>query len=154
MDAGGDSTHHSAAGNVAMDRGERFRRAVQAKATAAGMASDEALARAAGISANTLRNWWHGKGLELGTLVAVADVLDESVFDLLSLWQGRTATQPSMTIAEAVAGLVAELHAWRTADCVRIAQLEATVKELVRAGPLAPESAGAIAPRARRQRAG
>lgn len=46
-----------------MARGERFKQAIQARATLRGYPSDVALADAAGISANTLGNWWRGRGL-------------------------------------------------------------------------------------------
>lgn len=105
MEEGGAKTHRGARPNqVAMDRGERFRRFVTSKAAAQGLIHDKGIAAAAGVSENTLRNWWKGKGLELGTLVAVADLIGSSVFELLDVWQrdGPPAEVPPDPVASAI----------------------------------------------------
>jgi transcriptional regulator with XRE-family HTH domain len=89
MQEGGAKMHRGARPNqVAMDRGERFKREIHARAAERGMFFDKDIAKKAGVSPNTLANWWQGKGLELGTLVSVAGVIDRSVFYLLDIWQG------------------------------------------------------------------
>lgn len=140
-----DRTHHTGQA-AAVDRGERFRQAIQSRARALGYRSDAALAEAAGVSSNTLRNWWHGKGVELGSLLAVADVLDEGICDLLCAWQGRPLTRPESPLGD----LAAELRAWRTEDRDRLAQLEAMVAGLAEEALAARGTEGVAMPRARR----
>lgn len=124
---------HRVPGDAAMQRGERFRSAITALAAKKGLFSDVALAEAAGVSTNTLGNWWKGKGLELGTLVAVAGVLDQSVFDLLDVWQGREDRPVKASLAEvAVTSLVAALDA----DRVERQALTRAIRALVRSLPI------------------
>lgn len=127
MREGGASAQH-VPGQLAMERGERFKRAVYARAAPHGWTTDVAIAAAAGLTTNTLGNWWKGKAPELGSLVGLADALDQSLWDMLNLWQGRPAEREP-TVAQAITTLADELLAWRTEDEVRIAAVERFVAE-------------------------
>lgn len=122
---------HRVPGQSAMQRGERFKKAIYERAAPRGWTTDVAIAEAASVSTNTLGNWWKGKAPELGSLVGLADALDQSLWDLLNLWQGRPRATPEPTVAGALTTLADELRAWRTEDRARIAELEATVARLV-----------------------
>lgn len=143
MQQSGAPVHRPQGNQSAVDRGKRFKDAVYAKAAEKSIHTDVALAREAGVSENTLRNWWQGKGLELGTLVAVAGTIDTTVFDLLDAWQGGPTPRPP-TLAEAISALATELaEARRERDDV---QARLLVLESRLPSPGGPADAG---PRAR-----
>jgi transcriptional regulator with XRE-family HTH domain len=112
MQQGGAPTHR-VPGRTAMERGERFKNAIYERAAPHGWTTDVAIAAAAGVSTNTLGNWWKGKAPELGSLVGLADALDESLWGMLNLWQGREPEGHGRSIAQAVSDLLVALDADR-----------------------------------------
>ena len=156
MQQSGASTHR-VPGQKAMERGSRFRSDVSALMAERAIYSDADLAARAGISANTLRNWWQGKAPEVGSLIAVADVLDQPLSRMFDLWQGRTPPEPEPSIATAIQALAAELLAWRTEEEVRLVALERYAQGVAADDsddPKRPEGGESPEPHVPRMRAG
>ncbi len=150
MQQSGAPKHHQIPGDAAMQRGERFKRVVQSKANTLGYHTDEALAEAAGINANTLRNGGPAPGRARGTRAAGAGVPDPPRSVRLNAGAGREPPRPEPSVAVAIKALAVELHALRTRDRNRLAVLERTVELLAGSLLPGPATGGSQAPRAPR----
>ena len=130
--------------------GQALKRSIHMARERKGIPSDMQLARAAGISYDTLMNWYSGRTVPRpAELKKVADATGTTLVALMDAYEGRDPEPP--TLVEAIRELVAEMR------LSRAQQDEATVAMLHALGAMAaqlPSPQGTRQSSARGARAG
>lgn len=92
--------------------GQALKRAIHVARERQGIPSDMQLARAAGVSYDTLMNWYGDRTVPRpNELKKVADAAGTTLIALMDAYEGRDPEPPSLV--EAIYALVAELRAER-----------------------------------------
>ena len=108
--------------------GKALKRAIHAARPHKGYTTDMALSMAAGVSYDTLMNWYGDKTVPRPAEVKkVGDALGVPYGDLLAAYEGRDPTPPALH--EAIAELVAAIRA----DVDETRELRQEIRELARA---------------------
>lgn len=98
------------------------------------MTSDSQLARRAGVHYDTLMNWFSERTVPRPfELSKIAKVLDVSLNDLLSAWEGRPVEPPPLQ--DAIRELVEEMRLQRAQEHEATMALLQAIGSLVPAGP-------------------
>lgn len=92
-----------------MDSGQQLKRTIHVMRERAGIPSDMQMAREAGVSYDTLMNWYSGRTVPRpAELKKVADAIGTSLVALMDAYEGRDPEPP--TLVDAIRELIGEMR--------------------------------------------